>query len=346
MTEISNYSRMLHLGDPASTATLLSRAAQQRGARWDVLPFAAAPGGGAVPALLRKAARGLLWEGSLLRRRAAVPRVHVHNALARRHAGWAFGRRFALHLHGTDIRTRQYEPEHGELIRRTVRDAQVVFYSTPDLRRHVQDLREDARLVPVPVPLPGPSTAPLPPALREIGEGRPYVFFPSRWEAAKGGELQIELVRSLREAIAPSEAVLVGLDWGGRAGDASRAGATLIPTMPHAAFRSVISGASACVGQLTGVLGASELDVLAADVPLIMPLRTDWYDGSHPSLDSPPVLGGTALDLPDAPEPIVRCVLGALSGDTRSPTRDWVRSHHSPDAALDEVLRGYRESGW
>lgn len=343
-----DYPSVLHLSDPAYTATLLARAAEASGRRWRVLPLATTPPAhGAAPQVLRKAVRGLGWEAELLAERMRSRRLHVHSALARRHAGWAFGRSFALHLHGTDIRARQYEQAHRDVVRGTVGDAHVVFYSTPDLREHVAPLREDARLVPVPVPLPERGAAEVPAAVRAATGGRDYLFFPSRWEEVKGGAAQIALARALTAAVAgPSAPVLLGLDWGPLAGEAAAAGVQLLPKMSHEQFLATVAGARLCIGQLSGVLGASELDALAGDVPLAAPLNPLWYDGSHPSLRVPPVVGGVDLGVGGGPDELVDLVLEELSSPDTRASRDWVREHHSPEAALAEVLAGYRDSGW
>lgn len=346
-----DYPSILHLSDPARTATLLSSAAAVTGRDWRVLPLAVAPPGTGVTAAAAKAARGLRWEAELALARVRTRRVHVHSVLARRHAGWAFGRSFALHLHGTDIRTAQYEDRHRELVHRTVREAQAVFYSTPDLKEHVAPLREDARLVPVPVSLPGPTadgavTAP-PPALRELVGEREYLFFASRWQDVKGGERQIEIARSLTRALSgPSDPVVVGLDWGPLAPQAAAAGVQLVGRLPHAEFLAALGAARLCIGQLSGVLGASELDALAADVPLVAPLDPRWYDGGHPSLVVPPVVGGVDLGMSAGADDLVDLVREELGSPTHRRTRSWVQEHHSARAALSEVLAGYRDSGW
>ena len=345
-----DYPSVLHLSDPALTATLLAREAERTGRRWQVLPLATAPtAGGAARQKGLRALRGLRWEAELAARRVGSRRVHVHSALARRHAGWAFGRRFALHLHGTDIRTRQYEERHRDLVRGTVRDAHVVFYSTPDLREHVAPWRQDARLVPVPVPVPPLRlrAGELPAAVRSVTGGRDYLFFPSRWEEVKGGAAQIALARALSAATtAPSAPVLLGLDWGPLAAEAAAAGVQLVPKMPHAQFRATVAGARLCLGQLSGVLGASELDVLASDVPLAAPLNPLWYDGSHPSLRVPPVVGGVDLGVCGGADDLVDLVLEELASPSPRSSRGWVLEHHSPEAALTSVLTGYRDSGW
>lgn len=346
-----DYPSVLHLSDPAYTATLLSRAAAETGRRWQVLPLAIAPPGDGAAAIAAKAARGLRWECELAVARAQAQRVHVHSVLARRHAGWAFGRRFALHLHGTDIRTNQYLDQHRRLVHDTVRRAQTVFYSTPDLREHVSPLREDARLVPVPVSLTertaeGRATA-RPAALRELIGDREFVFFSSRWQEVKGGERQIEIARALTRSLSgPSDPVVLGLDWGPLAGEAEAAGVRLIGRMPHDEFLATVGAARLCVGQLSGVLGASELDALAADVPMVAPLNPQWYDGSHPSLVVPPVVGGVDLGMSGSADDLVDLVREELSSPELRPTRPWVQEHHSGQAALAEVLSGYRDSGW
>lgn len=344
-----DFASVLHLSDPAHTATLLSRAAAETGRRWTALPLATAPAGTSLSAVALKAARGLRWESRLARSRVQARRVHVHSVLARRHAGWAFGRRFALHLHGTDIRTNQYLEQHQRLIRDTVKRAQVVFYSTPDLREHVSPLRDDARLVPVPVPIPLPET-PAPPRPAQIATlvgSREYVFFPSRWEEVKGGQRQIAVARELARAMSgPSAPMLVGLDWGPLAQEAAAAGVHLVPKMPHAQFRAAVARARLCIGQFAGILSASELDALAANVPLVAPLNPDWYDGSHPSLVVPPVLGGVDLGMSSSAKDVLDIVTEELGSSAPRATDSWVREHHSPQAALTEVLAGYRDCGW
>lgn len=343
-----DYARVLHLGDPARAASLLSEAAAGTGRRWPVLPLATAPSGSGTMTALRRAGRGGLWEAQLALRRVGIPRVHVHSALARPHAGWAFGRRFALHLHGTDIRTRRRDPRFRALVEGTVRDAQVVFYSTPDLREHVADLRTDALLVPVPVPVDAVPTSGLPTAVAEVSEGRDVVMFASRWDDPKGGALQIAIARELARAFSrPEDPVLVGLDWGPRAREAEQAGVRLVPTMDHAAYRASLAAAQLVVGQSTGVMGASELDALAMDSPLLMALNPAWYDGSSPSLDAPPVLGGTTLGrLSPGELPAAMAELAVSHVRTEHPvraqSRDWVADHHGPNAALAHVLEGYR----
>lgn len=341
-----DYLRVLHLGDPAHTATLLARAANETGRDWRVLPLAkSTQAANPVAQTLGRAWRGAWWEARLRGAKLARPRVHLHSAMALPHVGWALGD-YVLHLHGTDIRTRRYEPVYTNRIHDAVTHARQVFYSTPDLREHLTDWRGEARLIPVPVDLDCPVVDnPYRGEARCTGS---YVFFVSRWEAVKGGDTQIEAAKCLRARLDQSVA-LVGLQWGDlQLMDAARqAGVCLIPKLPGAQYRQVIRDAAACVGQTAGILSASELEALAEDVPLIAPLNPSWYDASHPSLVDVPVLGGTTLDPMDS-ETIAELTLAALQTPVsqRQPTRDWVQRFHSPAAALTGVLEGYRTAGW
>lgn len=334
-----DYSRVLHLGDPAHTATLLAQAARDSDRNWKVLQLSRTPRlSNSVLRIVAKAGRGLAWETCLALARIRFPRVHLHSAMALPHVGWALGD-YALHLHGTDIRTRRYEKVYAQRIRKTVLGAKVVFYSTPDLAEHTLDWRPDAQLVPVPVPL---DTPVVDNPLRNTGK---YVFFVSRFEAVKGGEAQVAAARALRAAL-PDTVSLIGLDWGDPAllKQVAATGVRLIPRLSLTTYRQVIRDAAVCVGQTAGILSASELESLAENVPLVAPLNPDWYTHTHPSLRNVPVWGGTQLSAQDS-EAIAQLVLAALDEPPQN-TRKWVECFHSPAAALAEVLKGYRRADW
>ena len=173
-----DYLQVLHLGDPAHTATLLARAANETGRAWRVLPLAQNPQTASpVAQTLGRTWRGAWWEARLWGAKLSRPRIHLHSAMALPHVGWALGD-YVLHLHGTDIRSRRYEPAYTNRIHDAVAHARQVFYSTPDLREHLTDWRPEARLIPVPVDLDCPAANnPYRCKARSTGS---YVFFVSR----------------------------------------------------------------------------------------------------------------------------------------------------------------------
>lgn len=337
MPSTLDFTSVLHIGDPAFTASLLARAAKSSGRNWHVQTLAKAPRDAGWLRPVHQLARGAGWEFELARNRRRYDRVHLHAALAYRQISWTV-KDFALHLHGTDIRQRQYEKPHRNKILAATHRARVVFYSTPDLADHISPHRTDARLVPVPVPTaPTSGINPLP------DPTAPYVFFVPRWEEAKGGSHQVELARRLCAAL-PQDVRLIGIDWGAASHEARKVGVELVPRQPHENFRALIRDSRVCVGQLTGLMGASELDALAANVPLVVPLNPQWYDGSHPSLGEAPVLGGTSVAQTD----VEKLVELTLEGLDREPTETahWIEAHHSPEVALANVLEGYRSADW
>ena len=94
--------------------------------------------------------RGAAWLGRLSAQSMRHDLLHVHSGSVLRHSRLV-PKRFVLHLHGTDIRTLQYDPSWTAVVRAGVASARAVFYSTPDLAEHVLPLRPDATLLPVPV---------------------------------------------------------------------------------------------------------------------------------------------------------------------------------------------------
>lgn len=340
MTKPLRFDKVLHIGNLAFTSTHLVTAARSQGLTWHIVELeSASTKRNRASRLVDTALRGARFESRLLHSRMRSRGVHLHSALALKHVGWALGD-YALHLHGTDIRTRQYEARHAETIRRAVGDARVVFYPTPDVRHHTHRLRPDATLVPIPVAAAGPKDVP-------HRTSEPYIFFPSRWEQVKGGQLQIDTARLLVDALG-RDFHLIGLDWGPLAPEARDVGVTLVPKMPHSEFRRMIAGSAACVGQTSGILATSELDSLALGVPLVSGLNPEWYDGSDPALRDVPVVGGTALGGQPHATDIADVVIALARGEVPAPERtgDWIAKHHSPEAALRRVLTGYADSGW
>lgn len=318
----------LHVNDCASTAARMLAVARQRGYRWDFEPLAAPTGTTWSGPLgqARRAALGASWLARLQLRSRGYDLVHYHDGSILRHTK-VIRHDFALHLHGTDIRTLQYAPGIGPVIRRGVARAAAVFYSTPDLAEHTLPLRPDARLVPVPVPTRGlPQWSP-------PDHGEPTVFFASRWEPAKGGARMLEVAREVTRAVR-GRARVVGLAWGAQHEDAAAAGVQLLPRMSPDAYLRALSSATVVVGQSAGILAASELEALSVGAPLVVPSALELY-----SDDPPPVL---AVAHPDDVASAVLSVLTQGAAEDAAVRRDWVATRHSPERAVDIVAAAYR----
>jgi hypothetical protein len=313
----------LHVGDAASTAVTLVAEARRRGLPWDHLPLATTPSGGnRLGRQVRRAATGAGWLAQLAVGARRHDVVHVHSATTLHHVR-PVSRRFVLHCHGSDVRSLQYEPRRTEEIRAGLRDAEAVFYSTPDLDEHVLPVRPDATMVPVPVDVTAlPAWAPQ--------GARPQVVFASRWEDVKGLQAQLETARLLLAATG-DRADVVGLDWGPAAEEAARLGVQLRARLHHAAYLALLAGADVVVGQAAGILSASELEALGTGAPIAVPAPLTLYAAS-----APPVYGTD-------PRSVTEAVVALLDGAAHDPGRGrtWVATHHGPAVGVDIVIPTY-----
>ncbi|MCT1431762.1 hypothetical protein M3G50_13550 [Brachybacterium muris] len=264
----------------------------------------------------------LRWE---IRRRARFADVvHAHSGNQGENA-LAAGKPVLLHLHGSDIRSRQYERHFQRTIRAAVGGAAKVVYATPELLEHVQPLRDDAEYIPVPVSL---SDLPDPVAI----DRRRAVFFASRWEPVKGGELQVE-VASLIHELDP-DVPLLGLDWGAGASAARAVGVHLVSRMTHGEYLRLMGSARVVVGQMTRILATSELEALMMGIPLVSTYDPVLYPGlARLSGQSPKQMAEAAIAA-------VRDPGGAAEAQGG---REFALREHETGVVLDRLLPMYRE---
>lgn len=316
----------LHVNDAAFTARRLIAEAHRRGFTWDFLPKAApAQEWRGITGKVRRAAIGAAWVARLRRQAGRHDVVHVHSASTLAHSRHG-APRYVVHCHGTDVRTAQYQPRWTDTIRNGLRDAEAVFYSTPDLAEHVLPHRQDAIYLPVPLDVDEvPVWAP--------ENGRPQVFFASRWTADKDGSVaQLDVARDLVAAVG-DRADVVALDWGPQAADAADLGVRLVPRVEHADFLKLLAGAHVVVGQTAGILASSELEALAAGAPTVLPVALPLYADAPP-----PVLGGSRSDAVAA---VVALLDGTQAHDPAT-GREYVRDVHGVARAVDTVAEVHR----
>ncbi|HKN98830.1 MAG TPA: hypothetical protein VJX10_17045 [Pseudonocardiaceae bacterium] len=318
---------VLHVNDAAFTAQRMITEARHRGYTWDYLPKAApAQEWRGLTGKARKAVIGGTWVARLAVRARRHDIVHVHSASTLAHSRLG-APRYVVHCHGTDVRTAQYQPRWTETIRSGLRDAEAVFYATPDLAEHVLPHRSDAVYLPIPVDVVDiPRWSPRP-------DGRPAVLFASRWTADKDGDItQLDVAREIVAAVG-DRADVIGLDWGTHAADAAALGVRLVPRRDHAAFLDLLAGAHAVIGQTAGILATSEVEALAVGVPLVVPVPLPLY-----SVDPPPVLDGGLADATAA----VAALLDGTQPHDPDAGRTWAREVHGVAQVVDTVAAVHR----
>ncbi len=315
----------LHVNEAACTAARMIAEATRRGYAWHYLPKAApAQEWRGLSGTARRALIGAAWVARLRSQARRHDVVHVHSASTVAHSRYG-APRYVVHCHGTDVRTTQYDPARGPGIRAAIRDAEAVFYSTPDLAEHVRPHRPDAHYVPAPV-----DVANVP---RWVPEGPPTVVFASRWTADKNTDTQLATAAALVKAL-DGRAEVAGLDWGPHAPAAADAGVRLLPRRDHAGYLELLAGAHVVVGQSAGILAVSELEALAAGAPMVVPVGLPLYAESPP-----PVHGGT---VDDAVAATVALLDGTLAHEPDK-VRQWVADQHGVEHAVDIVAAVHRD---
>ncbi|VDR32709.1 Uncharacterised protein [Arthrobacter agilis] len=321
--------RVVHVNDCAFYAQRILATASKDGLPWSYYPRAVAnyPVAGLV-GRARFAVDGALWLAGLVRRAITSDLLHVHSGSVTQHTRFV-PKKYVLTLHGTDIRTLQYQERWRKVILDGVRNAEAVMYTTPDLREHILPHRPDAVYLPVSIDVGGLPTS------TAGREGRARVFFVSRWDESKNAEGQMELARELLK-IEGRTFDVVGLDWGPQAADAERAGVRLVPRMSHPEYLDYIVNSDAAIGQSAGILAASELEAMALGVPLFITLTPGFYPPDIPvgqeGCESPRAMAELiAAELSDSESLRSRGVAG----------KRWITAHHDPAATVERLRTIY-----
>ena len=323
--------RILQFNDCAFVARATVRAAARAGMDWDYLPpeqvrpMTAAPSN---PVLAKARMVPFVARRALKLRASDV--VHVHygtSARLLRERGMP-RRPYALTLHGTDIRKQWKDPLFHDEIQRAIDEAGVVYFANNDTAENAYAARPDAQFLPALVdaaelPLWAPATA-------------PSILFVSRWDADKGVDRQLELVRALRAALDPV-VELVGLDWGPGAAAAAEAGVTLRRRMPQAEFHELMAKAHMTIGQATNNFATSEFEALCMGAPMAAVgerlARPD--DGTVP-----PVLEGSTSE-------VVEQVVAGMSDPAATAAtlggREWALPRYDAGAYVPRLAAAYRQ---
>jgi glycosyltransferase involved in cell wall biosynthesis len=315
--------RILHVNDVASVASILVSASGTRDCLYQPMLRARSGSTTAIPSLAMGRLRDWVRIGQLMTRRE-VTHLHVHYASF---AMLAVGRSFSLHLHGGDVLHDLTAGGLRERITRwAMRKAGHVVVSTPNLLGQVRKLRPDAQYIPNPMELP-----PGPAATRSAAP--PAIMMVSKLDRFKGWPRQVELIQALRQELpglqfafpthgklpaAERERIIVRLrELGGRP----------LPPLPRSEFLGLIQNADVVLGQMeVGALGMSELEAMAAGVPVIADVSAFPMTGRMPPVIAPNAADVLAL-LSNAE---ARAVLG-------NEALDYVRAVHAPAAVLRQL---------
>lgn len=318
MEGMSKELRVTQLFDCADVGKNFVREARRQGRPWKMVEGPWTRGGSKIA-----------YYRFLLDMAAAYPRTQLWHVNMGGRAKWArgrFARPYALTLHGTDIRENYWQEQHHAAIKADVDGAGHVWYATPDNREKAEQARADAEYMPIPVDISElPQWAPA---------AKPRVFFPSRWDASKGGDAWVQTAADVVAALKGMDVDVVGLDWGDRAPEVAAMGVQLLPHMSKPDYLREMSRAHVAVGQIAGILATSELEAMGMGIPTIFADQDPGYPSDVATVSVARASVGEAVreSLADP---------AALSRELASV--DYIRRTHSPEVLLPRLISGYEK---
>lgn len=313
--------RFVQVNDIASVASELAVALRKRGHEVDLL-YPRLYGAGLSP--LWKLAVSPVRFADWMRlawklRRGKYDAVHIHYAYLGIVPLMA-GVPYVLHCHGDDVRDvarRIWAP----VIRVAIKRARHVYYSTPDLREPLLQIRPDAEFLPNPIDIETFRPLPLP--------GDPEdVFVACALAENKGVENILDACRQLGVE-RPGARITAIANGSGAAGAEALANVLLLMHQPRAKLPALMARHRVIIGQVyQGAVGMVELEAMACGRPVVA-----WFTYNGAYAEPPPfVVAHTGDEIAGAVERLLddpaECERIGSAG------RAWVeRNHNAADMA-------------
>lgn len=317
--------RIAEINDIASVASDLAKGLRDRG--HDVTVIRPRLFGGGLPWMVKPVVgpvRGVEWAQIIRKvREGNFDIVHIHYAYLGM-MGVLGKFPYMLHCHGSDVR--EITPFTRPMIQRALRNAEKVYYATPDLAAYVLARRPDAEFLPNPVD--NGLFRPIEPAA-----ARDSVFVCCSLSDIKGAPRILDACRRLA-TLRPD--IKITAFAGGEYSDdfAALPNITLIPHQPRNYLPEIISQHGVIIGQvLLGVVGMAELEAMACARPVV-----SWFSHRGAYDEFPPFV--RAVDGFDIATAVIRLVDDsnerARIGEA---SRAWVSKYHNVDAISGRVER-------
>jgi len=266
--------------------------------------------------------------------------VHIHYA-ALAYLALVGGFPYYLHCHGSDLRRDLNRPGFRELTVLGIRKARRVFYSTPDLSRILQPIRQDSIFIPNPIDL----SIFFP--QENLGNNNLSILSISKIDPYKGIEQIIQTIELIWKSRPQTDVGFIGF------GKSVNIAAPFIEknrhrtnlkiffkNIPHDQMRDLINSYNIVLGQQSneiGALGMSELEAMACAKPVVCHfVYPDVYPEPPPILISqtPEEACNHAINLINNPDYLNQ--IGELS-------RKWVTQFHDI-YRIAKVLLNYYEN--
>jgi glycosyltransferase involved in cell wall biosynthesis len=266
--------------------------------------------------------RALDWMDLIRRiRRGNFDLVHIHYAYLG-NVGALGGFPYILHCHGTDLRgsTLVTRP----LIRRALREASHVFYSTPDLAAYVERQRPDGEFLPNPIDV--QQFRPVVPA----SERNDVLICCGLTEVKGAGRI---LKACQRLAVERPDIRITAYGGGEYTADFhALPNVTVAAHQPRWKLPGLINQHGIVVGQVKiGSVGMAELEAMACARPVVT-----WFNELTAYPEPPPYV--TAVDAVDIADAIIKLAAQPeLRDSIGAKGREWVFEHHGLAKVVDRV---------
>ncbi len=265
--------------------------------------------------------------------------IHVHYLPTSLYA--LFARKgFILHVHGSDIRglsniSKKYcikEKIYRRFKKYILGKAQLVFYSTPDLKKDVEVIREDAVFIPNPVKVKV--------FMKEdykIKENEIKLLFFSSLSDAKGADIAFQALKEIKK-IYGEKIIITCINFGKEKEKYNKYDfINYVNKVKHEDINNFLLQFDIIIGQLkSGGIGVSELEVMMLGIPLISYFKyNEFYPEQCPLISC------------ESPDKIINEINTILYNkkfieEISRKQYDWVVKYHSSNNVVLKILECYK----
>ena len=327
--------RIVHLWDQANFVKNLMNLPQVTAFELDHFPKL--PDFGLQSKLVRSSGRlvpfiySRMLDNFILAKSREAVYFEFHSApLLERHANLV--PRSIFHVHGSEVRSTnksgQIEDATSEFTRYALRNAPLVFYSTPELIEIIGKYSSRAIWMPHITNLQKSNSS----GLATITKAYDLVI-PSSFEIWKGSEKILDIVKGIRESL-PSIKI-VGINLGSERESARQLAVDLFSVSVQKKYHQLLLSADAAVGQGFGAIGAADVESVQ------LGLRFFPVASNHYSNDA---YGFEPDDFAPQEELISRLLSHILEKESRfSRFEGKVLDAHDSKSVISKMSKAYRE---
>jgi len=247
---------------------------------------------------------------------------------------WPSGHEYFLHCHGSDILSNLYDWRYKHITTLSIKRAKAVFYSTPDLKSHIDTVRDNSIFIPNPI-----DTEFFRPPVSHRDNHQLSILVASRLAKKKGIDIALEGIKRARSArnfniIFRS----VGID---KIHYLKRIrneipDSTLIPELSKEQLLNLLQRSDIVIGQMSsGALGMTELEAMSCAKPVIANFRYhDSYETAPPIIqaETPDDVSAGIIDMIDDIQS--RITIGNMA-------RQWILNNHSLNLIGHRIRKYY-----